>query len=189
MKKISSSFACSALALTIAVLSGCASKPSEPADAVGTEVATYQYEPDMRSYHSSWGHSGRGGAAVRKPAYVHVLATPQVLEVPAGKLYPSITSLDDLALPGVTQPETDHTASVTSALPLEGNRPCEADYRVIASAREMTDDYIQVRNKLCAGSERLSFEEWEILVNGTPKDVPAHLKLSPNQSIFSKGLQ
>lgn len=192
MKKISSSLVCSMLALSVAASTGCASKASEPSAQLGTEVAPFHYQPDMRSYHSSWGHTGRGGAAVRKPAYVHVLATPAVLEVPAGKLYPSITSLDDLALPAITQPETASQAAavrIDTVTPFEEARPCNAGYRVIASAREMTDDYIQVRNKLCAGAERLTFEEWEILVNGTPKDIPAHLKLAPFQTIFSETKQ
>lgn len=190
MKKISSSLAFSALALSIVALAGCASTSSEPSAVTGTEVSPLPYQPDMRGYHSSWGHTGRGGAAVRKPAYVHVLATPGVLEVPAGKLYPSVQSLDDLVLPSIAQPEAVSVIDAeATAFAVEEARPCKADYRVIASAREMTDDYIQVRNKLCAGAERLTFEEWEILVNGTPKDIPAHLKLSPSQSIFSEAKQ
>jgi hypothetical protein len=180
MKTVSLNLACVAIGLAITALSGCAGKESQKTY-TGLDTSPVPIEADNRSYHSSWGHSGRGGAAVRKPAYQHVLATYDRLDVPAGRLYPSLDNTDGLAV----------SASVYSinAIPeqpplsMEGKPPCSADFRVIASAREMTDDYVRVRNKLCAGTDRLTFEEWEVLVNGTPKGVPAGLKVSPSPRI------
>ena len=48
-----------------------------------------------------------------------------------------------------------------------------------AEANAPVDEYLKVRKKLCAGSQRLSYEEWLILVSGTPKDIPLHLQHKP----------
>lgn len=179
MKTVSLNLACVAIGLAVTALSGCAGKESQPTY-TGLDASPVPLEADPRSYHSSWGHSGRGGAAVRKPAYQHVLATYDRLDVPAGRLYPSHDNTDGLPVP----PSVYSINAIPEQPPLsvEGKPPCSADFRVIASAREMTDDYVRVRNKLCAGADRLTFEEWEVLVNGTPKGVPAGLKVFPSPS-------
>ncbi len=188
MKSVSLKLACMTLGVAIAAISGCASKESHP-PLTGVEPQGVP-EPDLRSFHSSWSHSTRGGAAVRKPGYQHVLATWDQLDVPVGRLYPAASP----AGAGSSAANTaDHASGQTDRMshsaggtdPSMGSKPpCSADQRVIASAREMTDDYIRVRDKLCSGAERLTFEEWQVLVNGTPKDVPASLQTFPSPTTF-----
>lgn len=166
-----------------AAISACSTKNTEPPTHAGSETPQFEYQDDTRSYHSSWGHSGRGGAAVRKPAYQHVLATTDRLDVPVGRLYPHLsvasTAFPEGAGVGYHEPSAAILESMATCNHLhesEGNR-------IIASAREKTPAYIRVRNKLCAGTERLTYEEWQILVNGTPKDIPSHLKIFPSPSV------
>ncbi|EQA9006058.1 RepB family plasmid replication initiator protein [Pseudomonas aeruginosa] len=117
------------------------------------------------------------------PAYQHVLATTDRLDVPVGRLYPHLsvasTAFPEGAGVGYHEPSAAILESMATCNHLhesEGNR-------IIVSAREKTPAYIRVRNKLCAGTERLTYEEWQILVNGTPKDIPSHLKVFPSPSV------
>lgn len=175
-----------ALLCAVATLPGCASKPD-------TEFATQEPAPVAapvesfadRSYHSSWGHSGRGGAALRKSTYQHVLATPDRLDTSIGQLYPATgveaafpaPAVADEPRPAIAFPAPDqgHCTTTTTTTISGGAR---------VLAREQVSDYLQVQNKLCAGVERLSYEEWQVLINSTPRDVPLHLKPVP-QSITS----
>lgn len=177
------------LVLTAIALAGCSAAPTEPDTfPLPTQIEINEQE---RSYHSSWGHSGRGGAALRKPAYQHVLATPDRLDTPAGRLYPAAeinigTGTPD-ALPPLPALGASSEPSIrfgvarvpTTSLPVEGNGECQLAERVHVLARENVDEYIRVHNKLCAGSERLTHEEWRVLVNSTPRDVPQNLKVFP----------
>lgn len=192
--------------LSIAVcasIAGCAGKDTQDPVFTGSETPPFEYELDERSYHTSWDSSARVGAAVKKPAYRHVLATIDRLDVPPGRLYPqlqrqvpirgeggaaALAQGGDKGQAGEVNPMPEGGGAgyhEPSAAILEAMTVCNpSDYdqngnRIIASARERTDDYIRVRNKLCAGAERLTYEEWEILVNGTPKDLPAYLKYEP----------
>lgn len=176
MKRSIQVLAYASLAVAMAALSGCASSQAQP-DSVQTAIDSQAAAPntgidDQRGYHSSWGHYGRGGAAVRKPAYIHVLGTTEKLDARSGRLYPP-------------QPASPPDLGSTQAYPtipasLAGKTDCKPPgLSILASAREATDEYISVRNKLCAGAERLTYEEWQILVNGTPKDVP--IELQPGQ--------
>lgn len=170
------------LAIGLAITSGCASKPEPPISGTPFEVASY--EPDMREYHTSWGHTGRGGAALRKPTYQPVLGSLDVLETRGGKLHPElqprITKTDSVAVPSsVFQANCADSENVAQAFAL--GQPATGE-RIVTLANPVgtVDDYISVRNKLCKGVQRLSYEEWVILVEGTPKDVPLHLKQSPS---------
>ncbi|EPS4554884.1 MULTISPECIES: hypothetical protein [Pseudomonadaceae] len=168
------------LAIGLALTAGCANKPEPPAPGTPFEVASY--EPDMREYHTSWGHTGRGGAALRKPTYQPVLGSLDVLETPAGKLHPELqarlTTNDSVAVPSsMFQANCADSENVAQAFAL--GQPAASERIVtLANAAGSVDDYIAVRNKLCKGAQRLSYEEWVILVEGTPKDVPLHLKPS-----------
>lgn len=158
------------LAAAVLMAVGCAKNGVEP-ELAGVEVTFTEYEPDLREHHTSWGHHGRGGAALRKPTYQHVLGSPDTLMGQSGPLKPpsAVTS------PSVPQ---GYTVSIPSGAihSLVGMTGCDNTVRILVSAREYTDEYIAVRNKLCAGAERLTYKEWEILVSGTPKDVPESLK-------------
>ena len=64
-----------AITAALGMLSGCSSKEPAPEPYTGTPFEVQQYEPDLRGHHTSWGHSGRGGAALRKPSYQPVLGS------------------------------------------------------------------------------------------------------------------
>lgn len=168
------------LAIGLAITAGCANK--QEASTLGTPFEVTSYEPDLRDYHTSWGHTGRGGAALRKPAYQPVLGSLDVLETPAGKLHPELQTRlktnDSVAVPSsMIQANCADSGNVAQAFAL--GQPAASERIVtLANAAGSVDDYIAVRNKLCKGAQRLSYEEWVILVEGTPKDVPLHLKPS-----------
>lgn len=178
-----------AFAVSAALLVGCASsnKSTAHTELTGTPFEVSEYVPDLREHHTSWGHSGRGGAALRKPTYQPVLGSPDQLETPYGKLYPELQP--DTRLSGVTISVPPALVSGTCAQPAPQGPdgvtvmpPPTSDAKSIytlANSRGTVNEYIQVRNKLCKGAERLTYEEWEILVMGTPKDVP--LTLQPFQ--------
>ncbi|WP_432780598.1 hypothetical protein QZH44_30325 (plasmid) [Pseudomonas corrugata] len=171
------------LAMGISITAGCANTPEPPIQGKPFEVASY--EPDLREYHTSWGHTGRGGAALRKPIYQQVLGSLDVLETPGGKLHPELQARlitnDSIAVPSsMVQANCADSANVAQAFAL-GQPAANERIVTLANSAGSVDDYIAVRNKLCKGAQRLSYEEWVILVDGTPKDVPLHLKpsLSP----------
>lgn len=165
------------------LLSGCASKAERPdPDAVPFEVTTFT--PDQREHHTSWGHTGRGGAALRKPAYQPVLGSPDTLETRYGKLHPELQPRPAAAQAAVQVPpamyadkcaEPGAANSAAQAFPLPSSQEAER-ITTLANSRGSVDDYIRVRDKLCKGAMRLTYEEWQILVEGTPKDLPLHLQ-------------
>lgn len=192
MKKSLLSPAYASLILAVTALSGCTAiqrtpEPQAPVQSLPSVEIPLEY----RSYHSSWGHSGRGGAALRKPAYQHVLSTQDQLDTAAGRLYPppmppaAVTAI--AAPPFVSQLPGNHSGDTSLSapaaaivFPLEGSTDnCQQNTGVRVLAREPVNEYIRVHNKLCAGVERLTYEEWQVLVNSTPKDVPSNLKTSP----------
>lgn len=169
-----------AVAVITAAASGCASKQQEPeaVSSAGGETL-YASPKDDRRYATSWSYSTRAGAAVQKAAYQHYLTTNDSIYSPHGRMYPQRTVEPTsneypvaVAFPAADAPAIGGTTDIDTLTTLT---ECPGA-RILSSAREMTREYIAVRNKLCAGAQRLTYEEWLILVNGTPKDVPAHLQ-------------
>lgn len=168
-----------ALTLSAIAVAGCSKdkKPEAPPVPTGPKFAVSEYEPDLRDYHTSWGHQGRGGAALRKPAYQHTVSPHDQLDTRAGRLHPelqvaSTAPLAMVAVPSFTYASNCQHAGTPVAYAASG-------YAVNASAREEVNDYIRVRNKLCQGQSRLSYDEWLVLVNGTPKDLPMAIQAQP----------
>jgi len=190
--------------VTTGLIAGCAGKGDSAPEYTGVEVSPTPYQIDSRIYSTSWGHSGRGGAALRKPTYQHVLGDISLLDTQTGRLYPSLQAAESsqTALTGMTGNEGSPDVQV---YPLGDGQPtafgqrgeigfsqisdkmqeCATalehpdDIRVLISARVQHTDYIRVRNKLCTGAERLTYNEWQILVNGTPKDLPMQIQATP----------
>ncbi|MDX1296706.1 MAG: hypothetical protein R3260_00485 [Pseudomonas sp.] len=176
-----------ALAAGVAVLTGCSSMDKAPAqpELTGTPFEVSAFAPDMRDHHTSWGHSGRGGAALRKPAYQPVLGSPDALETRYGKLHPELQYkaqdvTASISVPPSLVASTCPQAADEAKTPVTVMTPAETaeshSIYTLANSKGTVNDYIQVRNKLCKGAERLTYEEWEILVMGTPKDVPLRLQ-------------
>jgi len=176
-----------ALAASLALTAGCSAKPAPAPEFAGTPYEVTEYAPDLRDHHTSWGHSGRGGAALRKPSYQPVLGSPDVLETRYGKMHPELQPKAQVSgatvavPPGMLASKCIETNPDTQSFP-DGALPSvmsEADGNrilTLANRKGSVDDYIAVRNKLCKGADRLTYEEWEILVMGTPKDVPLRLQ-------------
>lgn len=179
-------FALALLAASIAI-SGCASrdKPSPPVY-TGKEMVVTEYEADLREHHSSWGHTGRGGAALRKPTYQHVLGSPDSLETPAGKLHPELQKSAPAIGGAIAVPDSTIAANCNRQAPQQQPqlaatsypqpRQSSDFYSVRANSKGSVSEYMRVRDKLCQGAIRLTYEEWQILVEGTPKDVPFELQ-------------
>jgi len=175
-----------------ALLVGCSSKEPAPEPLTGTPYEVERFEPDLREHHTSWGHSGRGGAALRKPTYQPVLGSPDTLETRYGKLHPELQHAPkatnvSISVPAsmragtcLDQPAANQAPNHVKVMTPSGKAE-EQRIVTLANSTGTVNEYIQVRNKLCSGAERLSYEEWEILVNGTPKDVPLRLQPTNNQ--------
>lgn len=176
-----------ALALSLATLAGCSTtKPEGNApEHTGFEFEYTEYTPDLREHHTSWGHLGRGGAAMRKPTYQHVLSTEDQINTRYGKLHPDLQPHDSQPVnatvavpPGLLASSCkDATAQVFPAIPATAEPFSTSGVALArAEATAPVSEYLRVRKKLCAGSSRLTYEEWLTLVNGTPKDIPLHLQ-------------
>ncbi|SFL48594.1 hypothetical protein [Azotobacter beijerinckii] len=179
------------LALTLSALAvaGCSKdkKPEAPPPPTGPKFAVSEYEPDLRDYHTSWGHQGRGGAALRKPAYQHTVSLHDQLDTRAGRLHPELQVASTTPLAMITVPSSTYASNCQHA----GTPVAYAasGYAVNASAREEVNDYIRVRNKLCQGQSRLSYDEWLVLVNGTPKDLPVAIQARPPVRVPAQPIQ
>ncbi|MCK5532727.1 MAG: hypothetical protein KAI85_15915 [Halopseudomonas aestusnigri] len=164
-----------------AAVSGCASQQHDAAAVhlTGSEQAPFVQTEDSRRYATSWSYSNRVGAAVQKAAYQHFLTTDAMIFSAHGRLHEEpIAEAGHVPYPVAVSFPAEPTSSLSNATGVDtlGALTSCPGTRIISSAREMTSEYIAVRNKLCAGAQRLTYEEWLVLVNGTPKDVPAHLQ-------------
>lgn len=179
------------LAITAGLLlsGGCTHTPppsAEPSLPPGVPFVVGSYTPDMRDHYTSWGHTGRGGAALREPAYQPVLSSQDELDTRYGKLYPDLQPRQELHTevaipPGMVASKCADRNSVAQAFAI-GQQPSDQFITTLANPRGSVNEYIEVRNKLCKGADRLTYNEWLILVNGTPKDLPVRLQ-APSQSI------
>lgn len=172
---------CFLLALTLGTIAvaGCSKdkKPEAPPVPTGPKFAVSEYEPDIRDYHTSWGHQGRGGAALRKPAYQHTVSPEDQLDTRSGRLHPELQVASTTPVAMVAVPPSTYASNCQhAALPATYAAPGHA---VLASAREEVNEYVRVRNKLCQGQMRLTYDEWVTLVNGTPKDLPVAIQARP----------
>jgi len=180
------------LATAALTLAGCAGK-SEAPDPSAVPFEVTNFAPDLRGHHTSWGHAGRGGAALRKPAYQPVLGSPDMLETRSGKLHPEL-QMSARGPQATVEVPTSMLASKCADPNIIANRevvqvfaqPATDGLKQIttmANDKGSVNEYIRVRDKLCQGATRLTYVEWEILVEGTPKDLPLHLQ---NKSFTSK---
>lgn len=177
-----------AVAAGLLLSGGCSHTPPPPAEtslSQGVPFVVGSYAPDMRDHYTSWGHSGRGGAALREPAYQPVLSSQDALDTRYGKLYPDLQPRQELQAevaipPGMVASKCADRNSVAQAFAI-GQQPSDQFITTLANPKGSVNEYIQVRNKLCKGTDRLTYNEWLILVNGTPKDLPIRLQ-APYQS-------
>ncbi|MBD9634570.1 hypothetical protein FAS41_30510 [Pseudomonas nicosulfuronedens] len=149
---------------------------------LGVPYVVESYGPDFRDHYTSWGHAGRGGAALREPTYQPVLGSKDVLDTRNGKLYPELQPQPKASHqpmvavpPGLVAANCAENNGVAQTFAL--GTPAGGKFiTTLANGKGTVNEYVQVRNKLCRGTERLTYDEWLILVNGTPKDLPVHLQ-------------
>jgi uncharacterized protein YceK len=164
-----------AIALALA-LSGCSSKPKKQEI---TYVAPTTVEVPVRhweEFRASWGHEGRGGAALRKPTYQHVMASEDAIVI----------------RPVVRNEESDHGAVKIFALrgtPEEWQRsalsqgvPSSPSAPQTAQQKPSTVDmdsaqYLRAYRKFCKGAtSEMTEEEWSMVALGGPNHIPPSLR-------------
>ncbi|WP_129587030.1 hypothetical protein [Pseudomonas frederiksbergensis] len=163
-----------AIALGIAV-SGCSSKPKKQEI---TYVAPTTVEVPVRhweEFRASWGHEGRGGAALRKPTYQHVIASEDAIVI----------------RPVVRNEESDHGAVKIFALrgtPEEWQRlalaqgvPAPSSPQVAQQKPSTVDmdseQYLRAYRKFCKGAtNEMTEEEWSMVALGGPNHIPPSLR-------------
>lgn len=180
---------------------GCASEKSQKASEQASRVALQERRSQelleigsvlpkdrSREWAVSWEQSQRGGAALRPASYEHVLGTDRLLQAQQGPLYPELAApagdvVSQYMTSGPTGVMTFPAPEGKSSFTPADQDECRAilqggleEHGAIVSARRNVDSYLAVKQKLCRGQQRLTYAEWEILVNGTPKDLPVHLQ-------------
>lgn len=109
------------------------------------------------------------------------------LDTRSGRLHPELQVASTTPVAMVAVPPSTYASNCQQA-----GRPATytvPGYSVNASAREQVNDYIRVRNKLCQGQSRLTYDEWLTLVNGTPKDLPVAIQVRPPVHVPERPIQ
>lgn len=170
-----------ALLVATAALAGCTKdQPENPY--AGYESAVHVPVRLHQDFYSSWGHDGRGGAALRKPAYQHVMGSEDMVmtthgnysdlrsgkgqgdsnlnKAMAGGVGSAITNALNSAPPIVVGTASDNFSSLQHPASYSNALEYEAAYR-----------------KFCGGATMTMTErEWEIVALGGPKGIPAQLR-------------
>jgi len=159
--------------LTVAIVAaGCSTKAAQDQ----TDSFVYVPERLAHEFYSSWGHEGRGGAALRKPAYQHVMGSEdQVMtvngnykELRAQKAQPASTA--DVI---VTPLNGSQNAVIVSAL----SRAPDLQTAKSTSLNATQDEYTRAYRKFCQGAAmEMSEREWEIVALGGPNGIPAAMR-------------
>lgn len=176
--------------LTIAVLiaaaatAGCSHEKPNPYEgyqgAVEVPVRLHQ------DFYSSWGHNERGGAALRKPAYQHVMGSEEMVMTTLGN-YTELRNAQGGGAPSVftTAVNQGTGVAITKALntppPITGTTTAStspsAGTDKMASLKATQPEYETAYRKFCNGATMTMTErEWEIVALGGPKNIPAQLR-------------
>lgn len=162
---------------TAVFLSAC-STHENPYETQSAATTTYVPVRLAHEFYSSWGHDGRGGAALRKPAYQHVMGSEEMVMTTHGN-YADLRSGNG-APPGdsviVTALNGGMNSAIDKALSVAPERPITTtSIRPPLQATEA--EYLIAYRKFCkgAGSE-LTEREWELVARGGPKGIPPSLR-------------
>ena len=172
-----------AVSVAAALVSGCSSNQPESAKLSGTEIV-YVPQRIAHEFYSSWGHDGRGGAALRKPTYQHVMGSEDMVMTTNGG-YKDLRTAKALSTPmpaptpaplGVVV--TPITGSLDKAISASLNAaPTWDGAERLANLKADSDEYMRAYRKFCQGAGMtLSEREWEIVALGGPKGIPAALR-------------
>jgi hypothetical protein len=177
-----------AVLITASAMTGCASKMSDSDNPYANQQAAVTVPTRVaHEFYNSWGHDGRGGAALRKPTYQHVMGSEDMVmttqgnykELRAGSASkPTGSSVVVTALnKGMDQAIT---TALNSAPALETTPPqatnAGSDGR-LASLKPTLAEYERAYRKFCNGAGLTMTErEWEIVALGGPKGIPASMR-------------
>lgn len=128
-------------------------------------------------FYSSWGHDGRGGAALRKPAYQHVMGSEEMVMTTHGNY---------LALQNPNQATGTGSSVLVTAVNSGVNRAIDQALTVVPPpsmpiSKPVTvateAEYLVAYRKFCAGAGMaLTEREWELVAKGGPHRVPPSLR-------------
>lgn len=165
-----------ALMTAAIAVAGCASKETQPETSQAADALIYVPERIAHEFYSSWGHQGRGGAALRKPTYQHVMGSEDMVMTVNGnykELRTPSTMPSSTADVIVTPLNGTQDAVIASALSRAPSVQ-EADSKSLQASQ---DEYNRAYRKFCQGATmEMSEREWEIVALGGPKGIPASMR-------------
>lgn len=162
-----------ATATAVAVAGCSSSKHHSDAEPVPTHVEVPQRL--AHEFYASWGHDGRGGAALRKPTYQHVMGSEDVIMTTQGKLveWPQPKTPDGVV---VTALNNGMNAAIFTAMDSAPN-PATNNAAKVAALKATDDEYERAYRKFCKGGGMAMTErEWELVALGGPNGIPASLR-------------
>lgn len=167
-----------ALLIATALTTGCASKPQENPYA-GYDKAVVVPVRLHHEFYSSWGHDGRGGAALRKPTYQHVMGSEDMVMTTRGN-YADLRANNGKTVSTINTAMTMGMGSaITNALntapPISGSTTDSGYKRPPLTATNL--EYESAYRKFCNGaSMTMSERDWEIVALGGPKGIPPQMR-------------
>ena len=165
-------------AFTIAaavLLTACTSTHKHPYDQITEDATAYVPVRVAHEFYSSWGHDGRGGAALRKPAYEHVMGSEDDVMTTQGNYAQLRSGQGTGNSVVVTALNHGMNKAIDQALTFTppDQKPAPRSYALNASKEE----YERAYRKLCRGAGmEMTEREWEIVALGGPQGVPATLR-------------
>ncbi|MEA8592598.1 hypothetical protein PZT57_28520 [Pseudomonas aeruginosa] len=165
------------LATAVAVASaGCTSSKHQK----DVEVETHVQVPQRlaHEFYASWGHDGRGGAALRKPTYQHVMGSEDVLMTTQGKLsdWPQPKAPDGVVVTALNQGMNKAIFTAIESAPAAPEAQINNSSR-LAALNATDDEYQRAYRKFCSGGGMAMTErEWELVALGGPNGIPANLR-------------
>ncbi|HGM7876889.1 TPA: hypothetical protein ACKQHR_001484 [Pseudomonas aeruginosa] len=139
-------------------------------------VVTHAEVPERwaQEFYTSWGHDGRGGAALRKPTYQHVMGSEDVLMTRQGKLadWPQPKAPDGVVVTALNRGANAAIFNALDAAPDQNVNAARA-----ASLRATDEEYQRAYRKFCKGGGMAMTErEWELVALGGPNGIPTNLR-------------
>lgn len=158
------------------MLSGCSlfKKESEHSYIDETQVSVIKLKiPEGYLFTETWKGTERGGAALRTPAYEHVLASPYAINDPAGERYIDQNELYTQVL--LTSLANSANASGGRGMVTQPPKFCDENRSLLipntAQSASRTE-YMQIRERYCSTpGYRLSQHEIDVLNGGEPQEL------------------
>ncbi|QUG93359.1 hypothetical protein GR140_31975 (plasmid) [Pseudomonas putida] len=161
------------LAATVAVASaGCASRNHSNEAVVETHFEVPQRL--AHEFYSSWGHDGRGGAALRKPTYQHVMGSEDAIMTTQGKLseWAQPKTPDGVVVIALNQGMNQAIYTALDSAPAANSNQSR-----LTALNATDDEYQRAYRKFCSGGGMAMTErEWELVALGGPNGIPVNLR-------------